>query len=57
MDDPYESLPMRTDSCDGIRDIGAGTAALMDKMRLVAVERVSESALCSRFNWAWEVYF
>ena len=36
MDAPYESLPMGTDCCDGIRDICEGTAKLMEKMRSVA---------------------
>ena len=36
MDEPYESLPMGTDNCDGIRDICAGTAALMEERRPVA---------------------
>lgn len=36
MDEPYESLPMGTDSCDGIRDICAGTVNLMEEMRSVA---------------------
>lgn len=36
MEDPYESLPMGTDCCDGIRDICANTVKLMDEMRSVA---------------------
>ena len=36
MAEPYESLPMGTDSCDGIRDICEGTVKLMDEMRSVA---------------------
>ena len=36
MKNPYESLPMGTDSCDGIRKICAGTVRLMDEMREVA---------------------
>lgn len=36
MDAPYESLPMGTDCCDGIRDICEGTVKLMEKMRSVA---------------------
>lgn len=36
MNAPYESLPMGTDCCDGIRDICEGTARLMEKMRSVA---------------------
>ena len=36
MDEPYESLPMGTDSCDGIRDICEGTGKQMEKMRSVA---------------------
>lgn len=36
MDAPYESLPMGTDSCDGIRDICEGTVKLMTEMRSVA---------------------
>ena len=36
MDTPYESLPMGTDCCDGIRDICEGTVKLMEKMRSVA---------------------
>ena len=36
MTEPYESLPMGTDSCDGIRDICEGTVKLMDEMRSVA---------------------
>lgn len=36
MDAPYESLPMGTDCCDGIRDICEGTVKLMDEMRTVA---------------------
>lgn len=36
MEHPYESLPMGTDSCDGIREIAANTVKLMDEMRNVA---------------------
>ncbi len=36
MDEPYESLPMGTDSCDGIRDICENTVKLMTEMRSVA---------------------
>lgn len=36
MDEPYESLPMGTDCCDGIRDICEGTVKLMTEMRSVA---------------------
>ena len=36
MDAPYESLPMGTDCCDGIRDICEGTVKLMEEMRSVA---------------------
>lgn len=36
MDNPYESLPLGTDSCDGIREICAETVKLMDEMRSVA---------------------
>lgn len=36
MENPYESLPMGTDCCDGIRDICANTVKLMDDMRKVA---------------------
>lgn len=36
MDAPYESLPMGTDCCDGIRDICEGAVKLMEKMRSVA---------------------
>ena len=36
MDEPYESLPMGTDCCDGIRNICEGTVKLMDEMRAVA---------------------
>lgn len=36
MENPYESLPMGTDSCDGIRDICAETVKLMEDMRGVA---------------------
>lgn len=36
MENPYESLPMGTDCCDGIRDICANTAKLMEDMRDVA---------------------
>ncbi len=36
MDEPYESLPMGTDSCDGIRDICENTVKLMTGMRSVA---------------------
>ena len=36
MDAPYESLPMGTDCCDGIRDICEETVKLMEKMRSVA---------------------
>ncbi|MBR0034496.1 MAG: SDR family NAD(P)-dependent oxidoreductase, partial [Synergistaceae bacterium] len=36
MDNPYESLPMGTDSCDGIRDICEATAKLMCDMRSIA---------------------
>ena len=36
MDARYESLPMGTDCCDGIRDICEGTVKLMEKMRSVA---------------------
>lgn len=36
MENPYESLPMGTDCCDGIRDICANTVKLMDEMREVA---------------------
>ena len=36
MENPYESLPMGTDSCDGIRNICANTVKLMDEMREVA---------------------
>lgn len=37
MDEPYESLPLGDDSCDGIRDICADTVTLMDALRGVAV--------------------
>lgn len=37
MESPYESLPMGTDCCDGIREICAKTVMLMDEMREVAV--------------------
>lgn len=33
---PYESLPMGTDCCDGIRAIAADTIKLMDEMRSIA---------------------
>lgn len=36
MDEPYESLPMGTDSCTGIRDICANTVEFMDTMLPVA---------------------
>lgn len=36
MAQPYESLPMGTDCCEGIRDICANTVELMDEMRDVA---------------------
>ena len=36
MKEPYESLPMGTDSCEGIRDICASTVRLMDEMHGVA---------------------
>lgn len=36
MDEPYESLPMGNDSCDGIRDICENTVVLMTEMRSVA---------------------
>ena len=36
MEAPYESLPMGTDCCDGIRDICASTVKLMDDMRSIA---------------------
>lgn len=36
MENPPESLPMGTDSCDGIRQIAVNTAALMDQMRPLA---------------------
>lgn len=36
MENPYESLPMGTDCCDGIHDICAGTVKLMEDMRSVA---------------------
>ena len=36
MDQPYESLPMGTDSCDGIRNICENTAKLMNDMRSIA---------------------
>ncbi|WP_314032960.1 SDR family oxidoreductase [Mogibacterium timidum] len=36
MDEPYESLPMGTDCCDGIRDICEGTVKLMTEMCSVA---------------------
>jgi len=36
MDKPYESLPMGTDSCTGIRDICARTVTLMDELLPVA---------------------
>lgn len=36
MEEPYESLPMGTDSCDGIRDICENTVNLMTEMRSVA---------------------
>ena len=36
MVEPYESLPMGTDCCDGIRDICEGTVKLMTEMRSVA---------------------
>lgn len=36
MEKPYESLPMGTDCCDGIREICADTVRLMDEMRDVA---------------------
>lgn len=36
MENPYESLPMGTDCCDGIRDICANTVELMDNMKCVA---------------------
>ena len=36
MENPYESLPMGTDLCDGIRDICPNTVKLMTEMRDVA---------------------
>lgn len=36
MENPYESLPMGTDSCDGIRNICANTVKLMEEMHDVA---------------------
>lgn len=36
MAEPYESLPMGTDCCDGIREICANTVKLMDEMRNTA---------------------
>ena len=36
MAEPYESLPMGTDCCDGIREICANTVKLMDEMRSTA---------------------
>lgn len=36
MSEPYESLPMGTDCCDGIRDICANTVKLMEDMRPIA---------------------
>lgn len=36
MEDPYESLPMGTDCCDGIREICENTVKLMDEMRDIA---------------------
>lgn len=36
MEKPYESLPMGTDCCDGIREICSNTVKLMDEMREVA---------------------
>ena len=36
MENPYESLPMGTDCCDGIHDICADTVKLMEDMRSVA---------------------
>jgi len=36
MEKPYESLPMGTDSCDGIKDICEKTTKLMGEMRDVA---------------------
>ena len=36
MENPYESLPMGTDCCDGIRDICVNTVKLMDEMHGVA---------------------
>lgn len=36
MNSPYESLPMGTDSCDGIRSIAERTVKLMIEMREVA---------------------
>lgn len=36
MENPYESLPMGSDSCEGIREICADTVKLMDSMREVA---------------------
>ncbi len=36
MAEPYESLPMGTDCCDGIRDICANTIKFMEDMRPVA---------------------
>lgn len=36
MENPYESLPMGTDSCEGIRNIAARTVKLMDKMKDIA---------------------
>ena len=36
MENPYESLPMGTDSCDGIKDICEKTTKLMGYMREIA---------------------
>ena len=36
MKNPYESLPMGTDCCEGIREICANTVKLMDEMHDVA---------------------
>lgn len=36
MENPYESLPMGTDSCDGIHEICVSTAKLMSEMRDIA---------------------
>ncbi|KAG4095623.1 NAD(P)-binding protein [Neocallimastix lanati (nom. inval.)] len=36
MEDPYESLPMGTDSCDGIKEICSNTVKLMEEMRPIA---------------------